>query len=171
ERITHLALLAGMIPTRLPGSAAAEQLARAIVDTRRHRERGFAIYPGVESAVMVRQRSEIPVTVDAAFLQLRRDLMAVEGGYTWRIDPRLKAASAFRLSDEHMDSFIQRITAPMLLVLAEEGIPRLTQRHQDIVKRYPKIRLEWLAGNHHLHMETGPAAELAIILNQFFQTG
>lgn len=170
ERITHLAMLDGMMPSTSPADQAAEQLARSIVELRRHRQRGFAIYPDVESAVMVRQRSEIPISEDAAQLLIRRGLKAVEGGYTWRSDPQLKAASAFKLSDEHMDSFLQRITAAMLLVLAEQGIPRLTQRHHEIVKRYPKIRLEWLSGNHHLHMEAEPAAELATMLNQFFQS-
>lgn len=170
ERITHLAMLDGMLPSTTPASEAAQQLARAIVELRRHRQRGFSVYPDLDSAIMVRQRAEIAINEEAARLLLRRGLKTVEGGYTWSSDPQLKAASAFRLSDEHMDSFLQRITAPMLLMLAQDGIPRLTGRHEQIAGRYPKIRVEWLAGSHHFHMEPEPAAKLADILNQFFKS-
>lgn len=170
DRITHLAMLDGMLPSTTPASEAAQQLARSIVELRRHRQRGFSVYPDIDTAIMVRQRAELPISEDAARLLLRRGLKAVEGGYTWSSDPQLKAASPFRLSDEHMDSFLQRITAPMLLVRAHDGTPQLTERQQKVIKRYPNIRLEWLEGGHHLHMEAEPVAKLVAILNPFFQS-
>lgn len=170
ERISHLAMIDGMLPATTPPSEAAQQLARSIVEVRRHRQRGFSVYPDIDTAIMVRQRAEIAISEEAARLLLRRGLKEVEGGYTWTSDPQLKAASAFRFSDEQVDSFVQRITAPMLLVLAHDGIPRLTGRHEEIARRYPKIRVEWLEGGHHLHMEAEPAAKLATMLNHFFQS-
>lgn len=170
ERISHLVTLDGMMPSTIPASEAAQQLARSIVESRRHQQRGFAIYPDIESAVLVRQRTELPISEEAARLLIRRGLQTVEGGYTWRSDPRLKAASAFKLSDEHMHSFLQRITASVLVVLAEQGISQRISRYGDIIQRYPRIRCEKLPGSHHLHMEAETAVELGIMLNQFFHS-
>lgn len=169
ERISHLAMLDGLFPSTVPVEQAPQQLARSIIELQRNRHRGFALYPDLDTAVLVRQRSEIPLNESAARLLTRRGLMEVEGGYTWRSDPQLKLASGFKLSDEHVDAFVQRITARMLLVLANEGIPRLGERHQQAVARYPQIQVERLDGGHHLHMELEPAGELAPILNRFLQ--
>jgi pimeloyl-ACP methyl ester carboxylesterase len=170
ERVSHLAMLDGLFPSTVPADQAPQQLARSIIELQRSRHRGFALYPDVDTAVLVRQRSEIPVSESAARLLTRRGLMEVEDGYTWRSDPQLKLASGFKLSDEHVDAFMQRITARMLLVLAEEGIPRLSQRHEKAIAQYPQIQVERLAGGHHLHMDAAPAGELAPIVNRFFQT-
>lgn len=168
ERISHLALLDGLFPSVISAEKGPQQLARSIIESKRNRHRGFAIYPDVDTAVLVRQRSEIPVSEGAARLLTRRGLKEVEGGYTWRSDPQLKVASGFKLSDEHVDAFMQRITARMKLVLAEQGLPRLSSRHEQAIAQYPQIEVERLAGGHHLHMEREAAAKLAPILQQFF---
>lgn len=171
ERITHLVLIDGMVPpTGSPGEAP-KQLARSIVEAERHRQRGFPIYPDFETAVKVRRRAELPVTEHTARLLLERGLKEVEGGYTWRNDPQLKTASAVRLSDEHLDAFVERISAPVLLALATNGLPGLQARYQKIADRYPKVRVEQLPGGHHLHMEVEPAAQLAKLINQFLSQG
>ncbi|MGQ9427053.1 alpha/beta fold hydrolase [Gilvimarinus sp. F26214L] len=168
ERISHLALLDGLLPTLTPAEEAPQQLARSIIDRRRHRQRGFALYPDPDSAVLVRQRSEIPLSESAARLLVRRGLKEVDGGYTWRNDPQLKAASGFRLTEDHADAFVQRVTAPIHLTLAEEGIPRLSARFEQLVARYPQVQVDRLPGGHHLHMERESAARLAPVLNRFF---
>lgn len=169
ERISHLALLDGLFPSTVPAEQAPQQLARSVIETKRNRHRGFAVYPDMETAMLVRQRSEIPVSESAARLLTRRGLKVVEGGYTWRSDPQLKVASGFKLSDEHVDAFMRRISAPIKLVLAEESILRLSARHEQAVAAYPQIEVERLAGGHHLHMDPEPVAKLAPILNDFFR--
>lgn len=169
ERISHLALLDGIFPSTVPAEQAPQQLARSIIEAKRNRHRGFAIYPDVETAILVRQRGELPVSESAARLLTRRGLVEVEGGYTWRSDPQLKVASGFKLSDDHVDAFMQRIAARIQLVMAEETLPRLSERHEQAIARYPQIRVDKLAGGHHLHMDAEPAAKLAPILNGFFQ--
>lgn len=169
ERITHLAMLDGLFPSTVSAEQAPQQLARSIIELQRNRHRGFALYPDVDTAVLVRQRSEIPLSESAARLLTRRGLMEVDGGFTWRSDPQLKLASGFKLSDDHVDAFMQRISARMLLVLAEEGIPHRSDRYERAIARYPQIQLERVAGGHHLHMDAAPAGELAPILNRFVQ--
>lgn len=170
ERISHLALLDGIFPSTVPPEQAPQQLARSIIDTKRNRHRGFAIYPDVETAIMVRQRGELPVSEAAARLLIRRGLVELpEGGYTWRSDPQLKVASGFKFCDEQVDAFMQRITARVQLAVAEETLPRFNERFEQAMARYPQIQVEKLAGGHHLHMDAEPAAKLAPILNGFFQ--
>lgn len=170
ERISHLALIDSITPPTTPAPEAAQQLARSIVEIRRHRQRGFPIYPDVDSAIEVREQAEHSLTREATRLLIRRGLKAVEGGYTWSSDPKLKAASAFRLSDEHVRSFLQRITAPTLLVPAEQGVLRNPERYSKAIECLANVRVERLPGRHHLHMEPDSAAKLSIILNQFLRS-
>lgn len=167
ERISHLAMLDGLFPSMVPASEAPQQLARAIIDAGRNRGRGFALYPDLDTAVLVRQRSEIPLDEQAARTLAQRGLMEVEGGYTWRSDPRLKLASGFKLSEEHARAFMERISARMLLVLAEEGLARISERLETAIAHYPWMQVERMAGGHHLHMNPEAAAKLAPLLSAF----
>lgn len=168
DRISHLALLDGIYPPTIPPEEAPQQLASSIIDIKRMRDRDFALYPDIDTAVLVRQRSALPISEAAARLLIRRGLKEVEGGYTWRSDPQLKVASGFKLSDEHVDAFIRRISARIKLVLTEQTVPRLNAHHREVIEQHSWMEVESLAGGHHLHMDAEPAAKLARILNRFF---
>lgn len=168
ERITHVALIDGFRPGTTSPEEAPQQLARAIIETKRVKDRGFAVYPDVDTAIIVRQRSEIPVSFDAAKILTTRGLIQRDEGYTWSSDPHLKIASGFRLTEAHCDAFIDRITAPMTLIIADDGLPRLKESHERSIERFPHVEALRLTGGHHLHMETA-ASEIAAHFNQFFQ--
>ncbi|MGI1677317.1 MAG: alpha/beta hydrolase [Cellvibrionaceae bacterium] len=167
ERITHLGLIDGFRPGSVSAEESPQQLARSIIETKRNRHRGFAHYPDEETAIMVRQRSEIPLSHDAAKMLTGRGLKEVDGGLTWSSDPQLKIASGFKLSEEHCHAFIERITARAKLIIAEDGIPRLKEGLEKAVAKYPHVEVERMAGSHHLHMEE-PADKVADVFNQFF---
>ncbi|MGH1472342.1 MAG: alpha/beta hydrolase [Cellvibrionaceae bacterium] len=167
ERISHLGLIDGFRPGSVSAEESPQQLARSIIETKRNRHRGFAHYPDEETAIMVRQRSEIPLNHDAAKMLTGRGLKEVDGGFTWSSDPQLKIASGFKLSEEHCDAFIQRISARIKLIIAENGIPRIKEGLEKVVKKYPQVEVERMAGSHHLHMED-PAEKVADVFNQFF---
>jgi len=167
ERITHLGLIDGFRPGTTPAQEAPQQLAKSIVETKRNR-RGFALYPDEERAVTVRQHSEIAMSAEAARMLVARGLMQVDGGYTWRSDPMLKVASGFRLTDEQSEAFVDRITARMQLIIAEDGIPRLKEGLERAATRYPHIDVKRLPGQHHLHMEE-QASDIASYFNDFFR--
>lgn len=167
ERISHLGLIDGFVPGAVPPEESPQQLARSIIETKRNRHRGFAHYPDEETAIMVRQRSEIPLNYEAAKMLTARGLTEVDGGLTWSSDPQLKIASGFKLSEAHCDAFVSRITAKTKIIIAEDGIPRIKAGLEKAVSHYPHIEVERLAGSHHLHMEDS-AEKVAEVFSDFF---
>lgn len=168
ERITHLALIDGFLPGTTSPAEAPQQLAKSIVETTRA-QRGFAVYASEDMAIAARQHGMISTSSEAASLLLPRGLKTVDGGYTWTSDPRLKIASGVRLTEDHCDAFVDRITAPIKLIIADDGIPMLRERHMQSIERYPRVNAAHLPGRHHLHMED-QAEQVADVINDFFQT-
>lgn len=167
ERIRHLALIDAFRPGTVAAEEAPQQLAKSIVDTQRINRRSAGFYPNKEAAIKVRQHAEIPISQAMAELLATRGVTEEAEGFTWRSDQQLKIASAMKLSEEQADAFIQRITAPITLIIAEDGLPRLKEYNQSMAARYPHIRCHKLPGGHHLHMEDNVDG-VATVLNEFF---
>jgi pimeloyl-ACP methyl ester carboxylesterase len=167
ERIQQLALIDGFRPGTVAADQAPQQLAKSIIDTQRINQRGIGYYPDRESAIRVRQRAEIPISYAMAELLASRGVREEADGFVWQSDQQLKIASAMKLSEAQAHAFIQRITAPTTLIIAEDGMPRLREYNQSMAARYPHIQCHHLAGGHHLHMEDNVQG-VADVLNHFF---
>jgi pimeloyl-ACP methyl ester carboxylesterase len=163
QRIRKLALLDGMYPEPVDPQKAPEQLARSIQDTRR--ERRLRTYDSLEPMIEVRMEGFWSLSRLAAETLVERGVKAVDGGYCWSSDPHLKAASAIKLTREHIAAFMDRITAETKLILASEGMVKaFEQRTSGLSAPQPVV----VTGSHHFHMEADSCAELAEILNQFY---
>lgn len=118
------------------------------------------VYPSVEAAVQMRAKvSEMPVTVEASRILCHRGLMPVDGGYTWRADPRLRLPSPARLTEKQVLAFLSRIAAPVLVIQGDHGLYR-EARWLDRLQALKHPTHVVLPGGHHLHLETpGPVAD------------
>ncbi|WP_191832728.1 alpha/beta hydrolase [Pseudomonas fluorescens] len=165
ERITHLALIDGVIPPTSGPQDAAERMGMALQAQLRLDSKRKAVHPTLEQAIQARMKGLVAVSREAAELLAQRGLMPVPGGYTWRSDSRLTLPSPTRLSEAQALSFVQRIACPAKLVVAADG---MLARHTALLEQLPFTR-EVLPGGHHLHMndETG-ATLVADCFNRFF---
>ena len=165
ERITHLALIDGVIPPTAEHDNAAERMGMALQAQLDLQGKQKPVYNTLERAVEVRMKGLVAVSREAAELLAQRGLMPVPGGYTWRTDSRLTLPSPLRLSSEQAMSFAQRRTCPAHLVVAEDG---MLARHPELLERLPFSR-EQLPGGHHLHLNDEHGATLvADCFNRFF---
>ena len=121
----------------------------------------------VDEAVKVRQKAT-GLGVEAARLIVERGIrQCAEGGYSWRSDPRLTLASAFKLTEQHNRAFLEAITAPVLILLASAGFGRY-RGVKEIVQQFEHIECQILPGSHHLHMES--ADVVAPLIEAFLHT-
>ncbi|MDR9750415.1 alpha/beta hydrolase [Pseudomonas sp. SZMC_28357] len=165
ERITHLALIDGVIPPTASHDNAAERMGMALQAQLDLQAKRKPVYSNLERAIEARMRGLVAVSREAAELLGQRGLMPVAGGYTWRTDSRLTLASPLRLSDEQALSFVQRIACPTQLVVAADG---MLAKHHELLERLP-FACEQLPGGHHLHLNDEAGAELvADCFNRFF---
>ncbi len=83
-----------------------------------------------------------------------RNLREVPGGVTWRWDPRLRAMSPYRLSEEQVEAFLKRIRCPALAVRARNGLSfdawQRRSRHASIAD----LTVVDVDGGHHAHLDS-----------------
>ncbi|KTC42918.1 MAG: alpha/beta hydrolase [Pseudomonas sp.] len=164
-RVSHLALIDGVIPPTASGDGAAERLGMALQAQLALQDKRKPVYSTLERAVEARMKGLVAVSREAAELLAQRGLMPVAGGYTWRSDSRLTLASPLRLTEEQAMSFVQRVACPTKLVVAADG---MLARHEELLQRLP-FSLEQLPGGHHLHLnDEAGAAFVADCFNRFF---
>ncbi|MHC2144835.1 alpha/beta hydrolase [Pseudomonas sp. 210_17 TE3656] len=165
ERITHLALIDGVIPPTSGPQDAAERMGMALQAQLRLDSKRKAVHPTLEQAIQARMKGLVAVSREAAELLAQRGLMPVPGGYTWRSDSRLTLPSPTRLNEAQALSFVQRVACPAMLVVAADG---MLARHTALLEQLPFTR-EVLPGGHHLHMNDESGATLvADCFNRFF---
>ncbi|MGH1373510.1 MAG: alpha/beta fold hydrolase [Cellvibrionaceae bacterium] len=149
ERISHLALLDGMLPQPMAADQAPQQLAQSIKDTQRQRRQ--SVYDDLEPMIQARMHGLWSLSRSAATALVERGVIKnSDGGYRWSSDPLLKAASSMKLTREQSEAFVERIEAPVKLLLAEGGT---VARYPDQIKALDTFAPEVLAGTHHFHME------------------
>jgi len=167
ERITHLGLIEGLQPEPTRGKDTPQQLALSINGIKTQAVKKMSIYPDLETAIRARQRGMFPLGFAAAKAITERGVKKVANGYHWSTDQRLLTPSAIKLMPEQVAAFIERISCPITLILATDGLPKLFPRFEAALEKYPKINVHMLAGSHHLHMEQ-EVTSVAAILNPFF---
>lgn len=84
---------------------------------------------------------------------VERNLRAVDGGYAWRSDPRLRLTTPLRIGEPQLRRMLAGIEAPTLLLLAEPPTQYLPSALMDArAASVADIRVERIEGPHHLHI-------------------
>lgn len=168
ERFIALGLVEGLLPEPARPEDAPRQLASAIQGLRVQKQKTPSVYPDINIAIKARERGMFPLGHEAAKALTERGVIAhASGGVSWSTDPRLLAPSMLKLSREHLHAFVDHVGAPIKLILADEGLPKLYANYLQEVEQFPRVDYEVLSGGHHLHMEQ-EVDLVAERLNDFF---
>jgi pimeloyl-ACP methyl ester carboxylesterase len=167
KRITHVALIEGIMSEPIRAEDAPKQLALSIAGIKAQALKPLSKYVDLASAIATRQRGMFPLSYHAAKVLTERGVKQVDGGFCWSTDQYLLAPSAVKYLPEQMAAFITRITAPITLVLGTEGLPKLFPLYKTYLEKFPQIDIHIFSGSHHLHMEQEVDA-VAAVFNEFF---
>jgi pimeloyl-ACP methyl ester carboxylesterase len=165
DKVSSLVLLDSLGPMTSEPAQAPQQLAKAIIDSQRTSS-PLRIFGSIEDALKARKKSSPTMNDESLEPIVERNLKAVEGGYCWRTDGRLRHTSKVRLGERQVIAFLAAITAPVLVIMAEQGI---------VPKGWVETRMEsiedselvYLPGHHHFHAEPVPAISIAEHIEQF----
>ncbi|MBA1204531.1 alpha/beta hydrolase [Pseudomonas capeferrum] len=164
DRVSHLALIDGLVPPTGSEQDAAERLGLALQAQLRQQGKRKTVYATQEEGVNARMNGMVAVSREAAELLAQRGLMPVAGGYSWLSDSRLTLPSPMRLSQNQAMAFVERVRCPTCLVVAEEG---MLARRKPLLERLPFEQVR-LPGGHHLHLNDEQGAALvADCFNRF----
>ena len=165
DRVSHLALIDGVIPPTGAEQDAGERLGMALQAQLRLDGKRKSVYATLEAGVQARMKGMVAVSREAAELLAQRGLMPVPGGYSWRSDSRLTLPSPVRLSEAQAMAYVRRVSCPALLVVAADG---MLARHTGLLEQLPFEQVT-LPGGHHLHLNDAQGAVLvADCINRFF---
>jgi len=167
ERVSSAVLLDGLRPNPVPEVDFAAQLGLFL---REHLAppRAPTLYDSIEKAIEVRCRAGAMSEANAALIASRA-LLQTPAGWRWRHDPRLRFASAVKMSQANIDAVMARLAPkPHRVFFAEQGGALVLQQYGEIERWSRELKFEILPGRHHFHMEE-PAAELAAKINAFWR--
>lgn len=169
ERITHLALIESFTPQCVDAHEAPLQLASAIKALKQLTGRERSEFPSFEAAVKARENGFLPLAhVDALALS-KRGVKESAGKFFWNNDIRLNAPSELKFTEEQARAFIDRITIPIELILADDGIVYDFPHAQELIEQKENLHVHHMAGAHHLHMSL-QCQEVAKVLNDYFNS-
>lgn len=166
ERIESLMLIDGIGPVSSESDDAPLRLRRSIERYAMIRGRTTTVYPDLETAVKARVQAG-DLHIESARLLVERNIREVEGGWSWRSDPRLLLPSALYLTEDTVLEFLGVVEAPTLLIRATNGVlakrPRTAAR-QAAIKNLTTRDVE---GGHHVHLDD--PAPVASALTEFMK--
>lgn len=152
DRVRRLVMLDGLGPLSNPADDTAEQLARGVLAAQKARTRTPRVYADRGDAV-ARVRAANPGHTDAAVDALTdRGIRAVEGGFAFAHDPRLKATSLSRLTEDQVVDCIQRIAAPVTIIWARDGFAKYREAMTRREAALPRAVTHLVEGDHHVHL-------------------
>ncbi|MFH7563766.1 MULTISPECIES: alpha/beta hydrolase [Oceanimonas] len=164
ERISQLMLLDGLAPRTYAADTLPEQMAAALKKGKRIRRRGWRPYSSFNDALQARMSGRYPVSREAANWLLARSLEQTSDGWCWRHDIALSQPSVVRLCNEQIAAFLQRLSMPVLLMMAERGDE--IDGVQPLLERVSELTYRVLDGGHHMHLEDAPAARIAGLIRE-----
>ena len=160
ERVRKLVMIDGLMATG--GATDEERLERnreAVRDALREEHRQPKVFADTE-AMAARVREATGQTLESAGLLVARGHKVVEGGVTWRTDPRIRSATPLRPTRAQIDLLLSACAVSTLLMVAEAGDRWFADELANAETRHPMLTLTRLAGPHHLHMEAPYAQDV-----------
>ena len=156
ERIIDLVMLDALWGMPQEADEAPRQIRDFVQQNLAIATKKLPLHPNVESAIAARCRGgRLAMSPIAARPIIERGLKPVEGGFTWRTDPRLMTASALKLSAAHNKELAAQLKVKSFLLLADKGIGERPEmlKALKIVPLPECLRWELLPGSHHFHLD------------------
>lgn len=167
ERVRRIALIDGLGP-RSMSPEDAPSVAETAIEARRRplRKRVYPTYAAAEQRMIDVRRRMHP---DSVRIIAERSIMKVEGGYTWRHDPRVQLPSWMRLTEAEIAAWLRKVKSEVLLVRPESGWAFNEPAYAERAAAISKLTKVIMPGSHHVHMEL--SSEVAGHVTRWFAGG
>jgi pimeloyl-ACP methyl ester carboxylesterase len=152
ERVRGLALIEGLGPLGDDGSRTLDRF-REVMASKTGGNRPLRVFPTIDDAARARALvGGLEETLARPIVE--RGLREVDGGYSWRSDPRLSRPTAIRLAETQVMALLLGLAAPTALLLARPHPPYLEPEALQVrIDCVADIRVTHMDGGHHLHLE------------------
>lgn len=167
ERVLRAVMIDGFLATG--GADAAQRVdgnREALQQMLSARSKRPPVYASVDD--MIRRVTQATDQSWAAAAELvSRGHKRVDGGFTWRTDPRIRFNTPLRMPAEQIDELMRRSTSPALLITADSGDRWYLDGLEDRRAAHPNLKVARMAGPHHIHLEPEHHREVAALTRSF----
>ncbi len=151
ERVQALVMIDVLGPVTGDPAQFGADLRRGLAARRTVWNKQLPVYADIDAAIAAREGS-FGIPADAARPIVERGLRAVDGGFSWRTDPRLMTPSPTRFYEPQVLQAISQLTTPTMIFLATPRTMFLNDAKQQLRKEtYQNADIIELPGVHHLH--------------------
>ncbi len=167
ERIHAVVLLDGGQPETVGFDELPKIMAKSVLDKQKT-DREPTYVSSREDAITLRSNGAWKMTRAAINMLAERGLSEKNGDVYWHADQKLKATSELRLTPEILTAFYRRITAPVHLIMAENGLAEYYQESimSNEISTLSEITFE---GTHHNHL-TAQVSVIAAEIEKFYNS-
>jgi pimeloyl-ACP methyl ester carboxylesterase len=109
--------------------------------------------------------------LDISRVLVARGHKQVEGGITWRSDPRIRYPTPLRHTRDQINLLLKDSTSPSLLIVAEQGDKWYQGEIALAQEHHPNLQVERMSGPHHIHLEPGYFDQVAVFIRRFLNLG
>lgn len=166
DRVDKLVLIEGIGPMTRDPENSPQYLLKSIEQMKTSSNRMPPVYKSVDEIIAARAKVG-DVSLESVKILVKRGIIELEDGVTWRSDPRLRVVSPSYLTEEQVNAFLKRITVPTLLITSENGLFSDEQRLQARCDQIENLKHEHIPGNHHVHLDNPDA--VAVLINSFLK--
>jgi pimeloyl-ACP methyl ester carboxylesterase len=166
ERVTDAVLVDGLVHAQGKPSEANERNRKAVEQMLRAAEKRPPVYADLE-AMTGRVSEATDQSREAAAELVARGHAFVDGGCTWRTDPRIRFATPLRIIARQIDDLMARTTARCLLIVAREGDRWYRSGVERRVEHHPSLEVCELDGPHHIHLEPAHVDAVTKVVRRF----
>ncbi len=143
-----------------------EKLIAALAERRALAAKQAPVYADKER--LIRLRAEMSALTPRQIAPIvERNLYAVDGGWSWRVDPRVRLGSPFRYTLEQADDLIAGIQCPVQLIRGAKGFKEVDTALLRWAESIESLQVSTLEGGHHVHLED--PVTVAQQINTFLQ--
>ncbi|MEX1670780.1 alpha/beta fold hydrolase [Zhongshania guokunii] len=162
-RISHLICIDGLLPEPQDPTDFPAQLGKYLHDFAQP-SRGDTGYASFAEALAARHGATPMSDAAARLIVARGSYRDAAGRVFWRSDRRVKLASPVKLSLLQVQATMAAITAPSLLIVADQGFGRWQAKLPEGLMA--KFEIHSIAGEHHCHMDA-QALDMARWIREF----
>jgi pimeloyl-ACP methyl ester carboxylesterase len=164
ERVRRLVLLDAVAPDAVDEERFPNQLRAALLDKQHLMNKSNRTFPTLEAAVA--SRATRGLSASAARLLAERNLHESAEGVEWMTDPRLRGASAVKMTRGQIQAVLAALRMPALLLLAKDTPVQYRDVADWALRFIEELTVLEISGGHHFHMESC-AGEVASHLRTF----
>jgi len=152
DRVSKLIMIESFGPLAATAEESASHLKKSILQRSRAGRKDMPIHPNIQSAVIARTNAG-DFNQDLAQLLVERGIVAVDGGFTWRSDARLRSLSPMRMTELQAQDFLSGISIPTLFIVATKGLDFAKESMKNRMAIVKQLTVLDFSGGHHVHME------------------